>query len=198
VVSWPDGSTAIDFCRQVGRNEFVTDLMSVQFSTARKLATAWIMLVLAVESAMAAGGYLPVTGPTPLRFEAAALSSFALPPIKSTGQVAKADDTKSVIEPTGAGTNASPQASTTPGTDAALASSRTDFLGESMAQTPMAPDSPPGEMPFITPQILAEYFKPAACSTNSAGVSVFLPAPIGFIPPFDRPPASSRATYKVQ
>ena len=51
---------------------------------------------------------------------------------------------------------------------------------------------------IVTPQMLAEYFKPAANGTNAAGVSVFLPVSVSFKPPTDTVPPRSRATYKTE
>jgi hypothetical protein len=198
VASRPDCNTWIDFGRPNEMN-FVTDGMSTRFSTTRRFATAWTTFVLASTTTMAArgGAYLPITGPTPLRFETATARTFASP-LKSAGHDTKANDTKPVIEPIDQGTNASPQTSSAAGTDAAQAFPPMDPLGQSVTPEPMAAYSPPSDMPFITPQIVAEYFRPTATSTNAAGVSVFLPAPVGFMPPMEKPPASSRATYNVQ
>lgn len=174
--------------------------MNTHFSTTRKLAAAWIMLVLATASAMAArgGAYLPITGPTPLRFEATMPRTFALSHSKSAEQVAKADDAKSTIVPADAGTNTPPQTSTASTTEPNPTDPQTISIGESMAPVPTATYLPAGEMPLVTPQMLAEYFRPFPGATNGAGVSVSLPIQVGFTPPMEKPPATSRATYKVQ
>jgi hypothetical protein len=227
VAQWPDCDIAIDFLPWQGeRNELVTGHMSTRFSTTRKLApwskgvsvlrrhppshsmgraAAWITFMLATATAMAArggGAYLPITGPTPLRFEVAMARTFALPPVKSAGHLAKTDDAKPGIEPAQALTNAVPKALTVssaePDMGAAPATPQTFSLGESMSPVPTAAYSPAGDTPLITPQIMAEYFKPTPGSTNAAGVSVFPPIPVGFTPPMEKTPASSRATYKVQ
>lgn len=175
--------------------------MNIRFLTARELAAAWTTFILASATAMAArgsGAYLPITGPTPLRFESAMARTFALPPVKS----AEHPDAKPAIEPAPALTNAAPESLTVsnaePGTSIAPTGPQTFPLGESISPVPTAAYSPASDVPLITPQMLAEYFKPARGSTNAAGVSVFVPAQIGFTPPMEKSPASSRATYKVQ
>jgi hypothetical protein len=155
-------------------------------------------------AARGGGAYLPITGPTPLRFEVVMARTFALPPGKPAEHPAKTDDAKPVIEPIQALTNAVPGpltvsvSSAEPDMGAAPTAPQTFSLGESLAPIPTAAYSPAGGTTLITPQIVAEYFKPAPGSTNAAGVSVFLPVPVGFTPPMENPPASSRATYKVQ
>ena len=172
--------------------------MNTRFSTSRKLAAAWIASMLASATAMAArgdGAYLPITSPTPLRFAVPMARTFALPPVKS-------NDAKPVIDPAQSPTNAVPEPLTGSGTEPNLGAApvfpQPFPLGESMSPVPAAGNSQAGDVPPITPQILAEYFKPVPGSTNAPGVSVFLPVQIGFIPPMEKPPASSRATYKVQ
>ncbi len=50
----------------------------------------------------------------------------------------------------------------------------------------------------VTPQILAEYFKPRQGGKNSSAASVVVPLNITFIPPTAPAPVQSRATYKVE
>ena len=157
------------------------------------LASATVM------AAHGGGAYLPTTGPTPLRFEMAMARTFALPPAKSAEHLAQTEDQKPVIGPAQTLTNTVPEPLTVSSAEPNMSAAPQTFsLGESMAPVPTAAYSPAGDMPLITPQRVAEYFKPAPGSTNAAGVSVFVPAQIGFTPPMEKSPASSRATYKVQ
>jgi hypothetical protein len=219
VAQWPDCDIAINFLPwQAERNELVTGNMSTQFSTTRKpapwskgvsilwrhspgcstgRAAAWVAFILASATALAAhgsGAYLPITGPTPLRFETAMARTFALPPAKPAEHL----DPKPVSEPAQTLTNAAPETLTVSNAEPGLGTAETFPLGESMSPVPTAANSPAGDAPLITPQILAEYFKPARGSTNATGVSVFVPTQVGFTPPMEKTPASSRATYKVQ
>ena len=178
--------------------------MSTQFSTTRKLAAAGSAFLLATAPALAArsSAYLPSTGPTPLRFETVKARTFALPPVKSAEPLAKTDDGHPMIAPTQTLPNAAPEpaiaATPEPEVTATSAPPQTTSPVEFLAPVPMAASSPAGTLPLITPQILAEFFRPGPGSTHAPGVSVLLPATVGFIPPMAPPPATSRATYKVE
>ena len=160
----------------------------------RKFTLAAVLLALyAAQETRGFTPYLKQTGPSPLRFSlvAAAPSSFVLPaelvePKKPT------NTTEIAVSPmNSAQTNAIPTAPTsTPATNAQPAASSTE-----MPVKPAA-NQPASDLLVVSPQMLTEFFRPAAEGTNAvnpAVVPVTTPVPVGFTPPLVKPP--SRATY---
>lgn len=161
----------------------------------------WLATLLALASAAQAGSaYLPLTGPPPLRFEVAFIRPAALLPVVATPTIAEKIEEKKPAGTTPAATNLSEKTSAPeellhsgsetnpPPTAAFEVPTANSFAAHSLADNLLV----------ITPQMLSEYFKPLGGSTNAGGVSVILPLPVGFTPPTEKNPPSSRATYKVQ
>ena len=176
--------------------------MCERFSATRKLGGACLALSLVLVSSVQAGNaYLPVTGPTPLRIEVAMtrpvdFSSYG----KVTESHAKTDVSSPAAEPavdSKTPLNAMVSVTESNGSVPAVA-----VPGNSGEETPSESALPPILRPadnllVITPQMLTEFFKPFPNGTNG-GVSVYVPVQIGFTPPTEKNPPSSRATYKVQ
>ncbi|MFO1486980.1 MAG: hypothetical protein U1F65_00740 [Verrucomicrobiota bacterium] len=147
----------------------------------------WLALVLAgIAVAEAGSAYLPVTGPTPLRFEVAMV--------------------KPAMNPALLTQNRAPEAPAVPSPTATNAVAETPVEVRVSASAPpvIEPPAPYTIRPaadnllIITPQMLGEYFKPVASGTNNSGAGVFVPVPFNFLPPTEKPVRSSRATYKVE
>lgn len=169
--------------------------MNANNSTIRQWAAVWLLITGAPAlGANTRSAYLPLTGPTPLRFEVASVKP-AAPTLAATApsQAEKSGDKNpGATGPSPTNTLADIHYS------AGDPTPPTDVPGESETPYP-SPVHPLNDRPLIvTPQMLAEYFKPAANSTNVAGVSVFLPVSVSFKPPTDAAPARSRATYKTE
>ena len=147
-------------------------------------------------SARGGGAYLPMAGPSPLRFEIAAANpgSFALkmfsPPAKPTPVPATA--TNSAIQAVNV---ASLPSFPAPGTNspdvAAVAASKPPANSARSIVSPLPDDS------AVTPQMVAEYFQPAHNGTNQPEGAIAVPVNLGFLPPSAQA-AQSRATYKIQ
>lgn len=190
-------SGTLDYFRPAKPNGRNSD-MSARFSTTREFAGTLLALCLATAPAMAAhdqAAYLPLAGPAPLRFEADMAQTFVFSPAKS-------DDPTPVVETVEPPANAAPEtalvSTTNTNANAAQPTLVTPSIGESTASTPAAASPAAGDMLVVTPQMLAEFFKPMPGATNGAGVSVFAPVPLGFTPPVERTPPSSRATYRTE
>ncbi len=173
--------------------------MSTTISTPRLLAATGLLVTLVTARVGNAGSaYLPITGPTPLRFEVAMVRpSKPGPAILPLKPVEKSGDT--FPHPTAAAPTNAPE-------------EIHYSAGEPPAEPPEPPMAAVGTEPampavvhpltespqFVTPQMLAEYFRPAAGSTNGPGVSILLPVSAIFRPPTEQPQARSRATYKTE
>jgi len=162
----------------------------------RKLAAALLALgfATATATARASDAYLPLIGPPPMRFEVALAKTFVYTRAKAVVEETKPlaiASTNAVVE--------LPNVSVPePVTNAVSEILPSVPDNETVAPVFTPPYSPAAEMLLITPQMLAEYFKPAPGATNAAGVSVFVPVQLGFTPPTEKTPPSSRATYKTQ
>ena len=157
--------------------------------------TAVMFLLLATQENRGFSAYLKQIGPSPLRFSLATAvpTSFVLPtaliePQKPTNA------TETAVSPAiSAQTNAVPVVPTTaPATNA-----QPSALG---TETPPKPSPSPSasEMLVVSPQMLTEFFKPVAETTNAANnvvTPVTAPLPVGFTPPLVKP--ASRATYNT-
>jgi len=144
----------------------------------------WAAL-LAVMASSACGAYLPQVGPAPLRFRSPPVvlaTVVTLPPPLPPAETISTNEIQAAV----------------PGAPPAVALENTEPLGlwwfetnlleHAQAAPPALP--PPAEAPgaTITPQMLAEFFKPVALGTNTP-----LVLPAAFVPP--QAPSSS-ATYK--
>lgn len=166
--------------------------MRTKISTIRQLAAAGLLA--AVAAAPAGSAYLPVTGPTPLRFEVAFVRPAVLALATAPASLPEKPEANPPA-PTGAApTNTTEEIRYSAGEPQAapVAAGETEMSDASVIH-PSADN-----LLVITPQMLAEYFKPAPGGTNAAGVSAFLPVSVSFTPPTDKPQARSRATYKTE
>lgn len=169
-----------------------------------------------------ATGYLPSTGPVPLRFEMEKPPSKPLvwpalildepSPAVTTNE--PPSDAASVPMPAVAETNAAPVpaaaevAPVTPAPDSAVALLDRLYGGDGAnphaIPAPQSPPEPGSEAPasnllVVTPQMLVEYFKAGSAvgtSSNAPSTGVF--APVGFTPPAPVGLPSSQATYRTQ
>lgn len=174
--------------------------MSAQFFSSRKLAGLPLILGCATALAATTGNpWLSAVGPTQLRFEVVATR---LVNVSNSNNTVTAQPVAASSEPRSpAQTNALPaivSATETNGNLPTIALPIAIVPEEPVTPVPFVTPNPTDNPLIITPQILAEYFRPAHGSTNGAGVSAYLPVSVGFTPPTDKPPVSSRATYKVQ
>ena len=166
--------------------------MRTTISTIRQLAAAGLLA--AAAAAPAGNAYLPITGPAPLRFEVAFVRPAVLALAPAPEQRGEKSDEPTPFTTRAAPTNTPEEIHYSAGeTNASpAASAETEMNGPSVIH-PSADN-----LLVITPQMLAEYFKPAPGATNAAGGSVFLPVAVGFTPPTEKPPVRSRATYKTE
>ncbi len=168
--------------------------MNANISTARPLIAVWLLVGIGTVSGASTGRpYLPATGPTPLRFEVVYVKPPTPAPLVAAGSpVEKPDETDpGTVDPIP--TNTLPDVHYSAGEPRPP----TDLPGEATVD-PAPPHAVNDRPMIITQQMLAEYFKPAAGSTNAPGVSVFLPVPVTFKPPTDAVAPRSRATYKTE
>ncbi|MBC8095395.1 MAG: hypothetical protein H7Y43_06260 [Akkermansiaceae bacterium] len=72
------------------------------------------------------------------------------------------------------------------------------MLPQPLAQSQNSETAQPAanELLIVSPQMLIDYFKPMAGSTNGSGVSVLMP--VNFTPATPAATPSSRAIYKTQ
>jgi hypothetical protein len=160
----------------------------------RKFKVAALLLALyAAQETRGFTPYLKQTGPSPLRFSlgTAVPASFVLPaalvePPKPT------NTTDIAVSPvTSPQTNSIATAPTsTPTTNAQPSVSNTELPAKP------TPGPSASELLVVSPQMLTEFFRPAAEGTNAAStviVPVTTPVPVGFTPPSVKP--ASRATY---
>ena len=159
----------------------------------RKFTVASVMfLSFAAQETRGFSAYLKQTGPSPLRFSLATAmpTSFVLPPAL-VEPPKPTNSTESAVSPAiSAPTNAVPVAPiSAPATNA----QPTVSIAEPVAKPTPTPSA--SEMLPVSPQMLTEYFKPVAESTNGASTVVVpvTPLPVGFTPPLVKP--ASRATY---
>jgi hypothetical protein len=154
--------------------------------------TAVMFLLITAPETRGFSAYLKQIGPSPLRFSLATAvpSSFVLPPAL-VEPPKPTNTTETAVSPAiSSQTNALPATPvSTPATNAQPTVSTTE------PATKPTPTPSASELLPVSPQMLTEYFKPVAESTNAAtnvGVPV-TPLPVGFTPPLVKPP--SRATY---
>ena len=146
------------------------------------------------------GSYLPGIGPAPLRFLPIItnINLTALPPLEMGDDEAEAqsESTETNLSSTNVEStveSATSAAGVTNDVDTVMSSEPPETNPEDAA-TFVAPST--GYSAVITPQMLTEYLRPASSATNGAGVSVFVPTEVGFMPPSPQP--SSQATYKSE
>lgn len=173
--------------------------MRLAISKPRHRAAACLLATLLSALDVPAGtAYLPITGPTPLRFEAVRVRPAVTSALNDPSKISDKFSDKSPGKIPDAATNAAvpPPETSWPVAPEVSAPPVVTTTVESSAPYAVRPvtDNPL----VITPQMLVEYFRPAAGATNGAGVSVFMPLPVGFTPPMEKTPVSSRATYKTE
>ena len=127
-------------------------------------------------------GYLPILGPSPLRFQPARSKALPLPPLDMGNTEALA------------GSNSLPDLSqvpavaklTAPSNSPAANPPRAPFTSESpdafddaaqitIAVSPQALSEPAAPNPLVTPQMLVQFFKPGGQTTNGGGISIVVP-----------------------
>lgn len=171
----------------------------------------WCYLVAAIlavhVSTAFAGGYLRVTGPAPLSFQA---RSTTLPPSATVAPATGLMDGSNTDQAASIDNDGVPPCSTKSydGTVAidtvtiAGAPSLTEtnssaaIVVEAASSTPTSSQDRPAEQPPLTSQVLAEIFRHTTESSTNPSTTVVLPA--GFMPPPPTPTRSSSATYTEQ
>lgn len=178
----------------------------------RAAVSILVVTLVALDATAARRDYLPVLGPTPVRFRAAAdLSARAtLPPLAMHDVVETNAVAQAASAPTPAVTSAAAAPSVAPNPAAALPSATAP-----VAETPSGPLEPvisdglasppsstspipafvfPGNVPAnaLNPQMLVPYFTQQH-GTN--GPKTVVVAPVQFAPPVPNIPLSSTATY---
>jgi len=164
--------------------------MNTKISTTRPLAAGLAATAAAALVVNAGSAYLPVTGPPPLRFEVAfvrpaALALMAAMPNLPENSEDQNPATGTVLTNTPEDLHYSSGQTNVPPATAGEPETSGTYPIHPLADSPL----------IITPQMLAEYFKPASGPTNAA---VFLPVQVSFKPPTDPAPVRSRATYKTE
>jgi hypothetical protein len=177
--------------------------MKTWFPTNRKLTRAAFVLTLTLSPAFTQAGvaYLPKTGPVPLRLEAvqAQAKPFVLPPLAMDNGAPTNLDSGALGSPlTPTPTNAVPLAPVVPPTNSVSAVSPTTPDEQVPTDAELVSSSSASDLLVVSPQMLAEYFKPMQTGTNLTTVPVIVPTEVGFVPPIPKAAAPSRATYKIQ
>ena len=175
--------------------------MGARYSKIRNSAGMWLAAIsglMCVLYSRADEAYLPLVGPAPLRFEQARTyrppAPAASEPIAvSTLQSPEIPDIVPSVLSTNAPAVSTPEMVSTNDTMA-------EPITASRDQTTLVPTAPlpaaPGDVGYVTPQMLTEYFRPAPGRTNQLRAAVFVPVEIEFRPPSPGPQASSQAVYK--
>lgn len=169
----------------------------------RRIAAALTGLGLMVLcEAQGGGGYLSRTGAPPLRFASALAehAHFTLPPL-AVDKAAESNSERSdaSVSPTPTSPNApseAPSNSTTSTNEvvAPSAHSEEQSLQTEPTDSTFSP-SAASDLLTVTPQMLVEYFTPAAHGTNHSHTAVIVPAAVGFTPPMPKNTPSSQAIY---
>ena len=179
--------------------------IAIRQLTVRKL---WVFISLGLSIGVPAIGglaYLPQTGPVPLRFEKPHTNTtfLALSPavvesnsevLMSTGSENSDSEAETSPQPNAPAPAPEPAELPIPTAPIVPAGLEANTTPEEIGFT--APD-PTTDHSLVTSQMLIEYFKPVAGSTNRTSASAFVPVAIRFTPPTPSP-LTSRATYKVQ
>jgi hypothetical protein len=153
------------------------------------LAALFSLICLKVTGA----AYLAMIGPSPLRFEAAAV------PAKFFSWTPPVADKPAVI----AQTNSPPlitAVSTNTGDAIPPAEAKTGAsvpaMPENLSTNLPAETHSADELLVVTPEMLVNYFKPGGSATNQTNVRVV--TPVGFTPPPSAASPSSEAIYRSQ
>ena len=184
------------------------DRMNKWFSAFRKLSQAAFLLALAASTVLVTQAgitYLAKTGPVPLRWEAVSATDnpFVLPPLAMEESTpTNAESVEALAPSTQSATNSEPSAQVaaqvaSPTIPVSIVTTTAPGEDLSTAVAPM-PYPSASDLLGVSPQMLAEYFKPIQNGTNLISVPVVLPPGVGFIPPTPAPGAPSRATYRSQ
>ena len=171
--------------------------------TIRRFAVVSIVISLAIAAAYRAhgGAYLPGIGPAPLRFLpiVARGNLSILPPLDMGEDKAEPESTETTASTTNATASIETEDSAPGETNTVIATEPSEN-SEPAGTNPVAIESfagpSTGYNAVVSPQVLAEYFKPAQGGTNGLSTSVFIPAEVGFMPPSVK--HSSQATYKTE
>jgi hypothetical protein len=148
--------------------------------------------------------YLPSTGPAPLRFELAATPGFAwawkqlrVAEIASAAArgAGTADKATNAVAPT---TVSSAITNIVTGASVKLAGPVATKKPELLPDNVTLPDPSDEVADPVSPQALAEFFKPGAGGKTPNGTAATRPGQIGFSPPAPKAAPESRAVYKSQ
>ncbi len=170
-------------------------------TTCRRAAAGLAAWLATVGVAGAGSAYLPLTGPTPLRFEVALVRS---PAPNLAAPTTKPSETSADNSSANAVPVAAVPAPAIPPDEIRYSAGETNVpppvAGQTETQTtePSVLHELTATPQLVTPQMLAEYFRPVAAGTNGARASIFLPVQVSFTPPTDKPAPASRATYKTE
>lgn len=158
----------------------------------------------------ASTAYLPVIGPAPLRLETMPAPGatwswkFPIPAARAVEPtnppapaVAATTNINSPVNPPVAAALAT-NADQAPAALTTGANAQTNVNVVATAPPPAILPLAPGDTMTITPQLLADYFKPMPGAENSAAPVMFVPAEAGFTPPIPQPAPESRAVYQTQ
>jgi hypothetical protein len=174
---------------------------------------AIIVSLFAVREARAGSAYLASVGSPPLRFQALTTNRFVF-----------ALKTLAAAKPAEAPATASPLAAPAVSATNVVALSNPIFIplentnpvsvrpqaetdGKNDYDLPVISPNPSpaaSDLLTVTPQMIAEYLKPAQNQavpinqTNQTGATMFVPAEMQFAPPTSKAPGESQATYKTQ
>ena len=139
-------------------------------------------------------GYLPVIGPSPIRFqtEARAAPRVSLPPLQTGVEAKPVDAGEAHDKPPVTNVLA-----TNAGPATAAVATNADSSSAGVAAAPLPVPTlvaPPAAPTVVTPQMFLPFFTQAPGATNAPTATVVLPAGLNFTPPVPTPPSSS-ATY---
>lgn len=194
--------------------------MQPGFRTKFKLMVALggILAVAVTVQARGRSAYLAVSGPAPLRYAVVETNANQFPSMPSVliADPASAHMAPPVTQPaTKPETNAPPSSTGSNPSVEISTSAPADTNAPAMTMLPEPPATPsndytnvelvPGykqtasDLLVMTPQMLNEYFKPAAGKngTDKERVSVVVPMTVDFTPPTPRTAPASSATYKT-
>lgn len=179
--------------------------MGAWSSIVRKLFSGFAVALLGVAIATPLGGaegYLPRSGPAALRFAAAPLQAkaFVWPPLRKDESAPSNSLPEAASAP--ASTNSAPVPAAPGATnwvvDPALLDPTQFPVDTNSVPNSESPASSASELLIVTPQMLAEYLKPALSGALKAATNAPSSGDVGFLPPTPKPAASSEAIYRTQ
>ena len=196
-------------------------LFSIGRRTSRRKLVGIILIITAglvvTAHARGAAAYLPSIGPAPLRIEPepapGTVPNWKPLLLPATRPVENTNPPAPAVEALTANTNdivikvaSSPATNATTYTNtnrlvAVVAANSDDESNLDVPSVPMIfPVTSDDLTSPVTPQILAEYFKPnpGREGKDQSGTSLFMPIDVGFTPPAPMPATPSQAVYKIE